>query len=251
MRLLLLRLWTDLIAGRNRYRLAVLALSIAAAACGSGMATTTPTSPTGSFLPSPTTSERPTSLLVDCRPTLWIGERTTCLAVGTYRWGYQPVPGSLSRWASSRPDVIDVDGTGGITAKAAGQAEIRASHDGLQATRVIAVIAEDGVRATAAAEQGRFRPGDTVTMWVQGHYSVASADSAWLSMRVTDRDATLATSDPVTVARGGDAFILSLTFVVPQDATRICRAALLQVGAITIVEPPSNDPGLWCVNVQR
>jgi hypothetical protein len=112
----------------------------------------------------------------------------------------------------------------------------------------IAVRAEDALRVTAAAEQGPFRPGVTVTMWLIGMYAVASADEGRLSLRVADQAGTVASSPPQSVARGGDSFVLSVTFQVPARSTQLCRTVVLEIGAATFVEPRA-DSTFRCVTV--
>jgi hypothetical protein len=64
------------------------------------------------------------------------------------------------------------------------------------------VIAEDAIRVRSAAEQGSLLRGTTVTMVLQGYYSVASADSGQLSLLITDQDGTVARLDPMIVVGG-------------------------------------------------
>ena len=114
------------------------------------------------------------------------------------------------------------------------------------------VTAEDALRiATGQAQQGDFRPGSTVTMWLQGYYSVASAETGRLSLRISDQTGTVTTTPPMTVAKGGDFFLLSSTFVVPQSSVEVCRTAILEVGPVTVAEPKSNASGLWCIPIRR
>ena len=95
----------------------------------------------------------------------------------------------------------------------------------------------------AAAEQGDFRPGSAVMMSLQGYYSVASATTGRLSLRISDPSHTIATSSSMTVAKGGDFFLLSATFLVPQESTEVCCTALLEVGPITIAGRHPMRPG--------
>jgi hypothetical protein len=88
-------------------------------------------------------------------------------------------------------------------------------------------------------------------MWLQGYYSVASAEAGRLSLRITNQSGTITQTAPTIVGRGGDFFLLSCTFVVPQDSTEVCRTAILEVSAVTVAEPQSNDSGLWCVSIRR
>lgn len=189
-------------------------------------------------------------LAVSCQASLLIGERAPCASVASYSSGRQPLVSFDSTWSSSRPEVVAVDSLGVSTGRSAGQAVVTASYQGQQASAVVAVTAEDALRIRAAAEQGLFRPGATVTMWLQGYYSLASAETGRLSLRISDQDGTIVTTAPMTVLEGGDFFLLSSTFVVPQTSSRVCRTAVLEVRTITITEPQSNDSGLWCVDVR-
>ncbi len=190
------------------------------------------------------------SLDVSCPASLLIGEKAPCIAVARMRSGQAPVVSFDAAWTSTRPELVAVDALGVATGRSAGQALVSASYRGREASASIGVTAEDALRVRAGAEQGEFRPGTTVTMWLQGYYSVASADTARLSLRITDQAAIIATTPPSTVAKGGDFFLLSITFVVPQTSTRVCRTAVLEVGSVTITEPHPSASGLWCIPIR-
>ena len=115
----------------------------------------------------------------------------------------------------------------------------------------VTVTAEDALRVTAGAYQGEFRPGTTVTMWLQGYYSVDSAETGRLRVRITDQAGTITTTAPLTVSKAGALFLLSSTFVVPQRSAEVCRTAVLEVGSVTIAEPRSNESGLWCLSIRQ
>ena len=221
---------------------AALAVALAATACGSS---STPTSPGGSA------SGDILSLDLSCPASLLIGEKVPCVAVARMRSGQVPVVPFDAAWTSMHPDVVAVDALGVVNGRSAGQATVSASYRGQQAAAAIEVIAMDALRVKAAAEQGEFRPGTTVTMWLQGYYSVASAEAGRLSLRISDQNGTIASTPPSTVARGGDFFLLSSTFVVPETSTEVCRTAVLEVGAVTIAEPQSSESGLRCLAVRR
>jgi hypothetical protein len=217
--------------------------AVCAAACSSEAV---PTSPSG---PGFTGSTDVVGLDVACPPALLIGEREPCLAVASYRSGQQ-APVFEATWASRHPDIVTVDLRGVVSGRTAGQAVVSASFRGREATAPVSVNALDAVKIKAAAEQGEFRPGTTVTMWLQGYYSVASTDTARLTLRISDQSGTLTTTTPLTVAKGGDFFLLSTTFVVPQTSTRVCRAAILEVGPVTIAEPPPSDNAVACIPIR-
>ena len=190
------------------------------------------------------------ALDVSCPPSLLIGEKGPCLAVARLRSGQTPVVNVDAAWSSTRPEVVAVEALGVVNGRSAGQAVVSATYRGREGAASVSVTAEDALRIRAAAAQGDFRPGSTVTMWLQGYYSVASADAGRLSLRITDQGRTITTTSPLTVAKGGDFFLLSSTFVVPQDSAEVCRTAILEVASVTIAEPRSNASGLWCIPIR-
>jgi len=192
------------------------------------------------------------ALTVSCQAALIIGERTPCIAVARYGSGRQPVVSFESTWSSSRPEVVAVDGLGVSTGKSAGEAMVRAFYQWRQATALIVVTEEDALRISSGqAEQGAFTPGSTVTMWLQGNYSVASAATGRLSLKISDQNGIVTTTAPLTVAKGGDSFVLSSTFVVPEASVEVCRTAVLEVNGVTIAEPRSKTFPLWCIPIRR
>jgi len=207
----------------------------------------------GLTTPSPTPAIDPLlALTVSCHAALLIGERAPCDAEASYGSGRHPVVSFESTWSSSRPDVVVIDGLGVTTGRSAGEATVTASYQGRQATAVIVVTEEDALRISSGqADQGAFTPGSTVTMWLQGYYSVASAATGRLSLKITDQTGTITTTAPLTVAKGGDFFLLSSTFVVPDTSVEVCRTAVLEVGAVTIAEPHSKTFPLWCIPIRR
>ena len=131
-------------------------------------------------------------------------------------------------------------------------ASVTASYQGLQASAAIVVTEKDALpHRSGAGQAGDFTPGRTVPMWLQGYYSVATAAAGRLSLKISDQNGTILTTAPSAVARGGDFFLLSSTFVVPNNSMEVCRTAVLEVGAVTIEEPRSKDFPLWCIPVRR
>jgi len=216
--------------------------ALALAACGGGSAS--PTVPGG------VGGGDVLSLDLSCPASLLIGEKEPCIAVARLRSGQAPIVSFEAAWTSARPDLVTVDTLGVVNGRSAGQGAVSASYRGRQASASIVVTAEDALRVKAAAEQGEFRPGTTVTMWLQGYYSVASADTGRLSLRITDQAGIVTSTTPSTVARGGDFFLLSTTFVVPPSSTRVCRTAVLEVGSITVAEPQSDTAALRCIAIR-
>ena len=89
--------------------------------------------------------------------------------------------------------------------KSDGQATLTATYSGQSVSAPLTVHLQDVLRASAAAYQGSFKVGTTATLWLQGFYGVASADSGTLTLVITDQTgATVSTSAPLTVPHGGD-----------------------------------------------
>jgi hypothetical protein len=180
---------------------------------------------------------------VTCPATLLIGETSACGARASLQ--SQPVRDvtALATWVSLRTDIVSMPQWSLVVGRSAGQADIEASYEGRKGTASVRVIAEDAIRIRSAAEQGSFQRGTTVTMVLQGYYSVASADTGRLFLLITDQDSTVAQSDPLTVSRGGDGFVLSKTFVIPETSTEVCRTAILEVGTTVIAQPQPGTVG--------
>ena len=218
--------------------------TLGAASCGSAA----PTSPSREA----TSGSDVLAIEVSCPPSLLIGQKGPCLALARLRSGQTPVVSFEATWSSSRPDVVAVDALGVVNGRSAGQATVSASYRDRQAAATLVVTAEDGLRIDSGqAQQGDFSPGSTVTLWLQGYYSVASAEGGLLSLRISDETRTISTTPPVAVAKGGDFFLLSSTFVIPENSVEVCRTAILQVGSVTIAEPKSKSFPLWCISVRR
>jgi hypothetical protein len=142
-------------------------------------------------------------------------------------------------WASSDPNIASSQGVGLFLGKSEGHATVTATYSGQNASALLTVHLQDVLRATAAASQGSFRVGSTATLWLQGFYGVASADSGTLTLVVTDQTgATVSTSAPLTVPRGGDRYLISTTFTLQPGTTRVCRTGVLQIGLTTLTVVP-------------
>jgi hypothetical protein len=208
-----------------------------------------PTSPSGAVT---TGGSDVHALEVSCPVSLLIGQKGPCVAVARLRSGQTPVVSFDATWSSTRPEVVAVDALGVVNGRSAGQATVSASYRGREAAATLVVTAEDALRIDAGqAQQGDFRPGSTVTMWLQGYYSVVSAETGRLSLKISDQAGTIITTSPLTVAKGGDFFLLSSTFLVPQESMEVCRTAVLEVGSVTIAEPKSKSFALWCIPIRR
>ena len=146
---------------------------------------------------------------------------------------------TAATWTSSDPSIATSEGVGLFVGKAEGQATLTATYSGQSASALLRVDLQDVLRVTAAAYQGTFKVGTPATLWLQGFYGVASAESGTLRLVITDQDgATISTSEPLTVSHGGDRYLISTTFTVPSGATRVCRTAVLQIASTTLTAVP-------------
>lgn len=180
---------------------------------------------------------------VICPATLLIGETSACEARAHFQSQATRDVTITATWVSPSSDVVHIPRWGLVIGRAAGQVDIQASYEGRTGTAPIRVLAEDAIRVRSAGEQGSFQRGTTVTMVLQGYYSVASADSGRLSLLITDQDGTVAMLDPMIVGRGGDGFVLSKTFIIPGRSTEVCRTAILEVGSVIVAQPQPTAVG--------
>jgi hypothetical protein len=166
--------------------------------------------------------------------TLLAGDLVVCIATGA-----SVNLSTAAVWTSSNPNVVTSQGIGLFMGKSEGQATLTATYSGQSASAPLTVHLQDVLRATAAAYQGDFKVGTTATMWLQGFYGVASADSGTLTIVITDRNgATVSTSAPLKVPHGGDRYLISSTFTLPPGTTRVCRMGVLQIGSTTLTVVP-------------
>jgi len=186
---------------------------------------------------------------ISCAPSLFVGQTSSCVGVAHRSDGSNPDVTHSVTWSSSDTSVASMSSSGAMTGRAAGQVTATGSYLGKLASAQVTVRFEDVLNATASAQQGSFRVGTTASMWLLGFYGVASADTGILTLVITDQNgAIVSTTEPKVVPKGGDSFILMATFTVPADATLICRAAVLQIGALVLTE--TGGEGLHpCVSV--
>jgi hypothetical protein len=195
----------------------------------------------------PSASPPGTRLALVCgAPTLLAGDVVVCTAtVGLVNVGLS----ESAVWTSSDPNIAASLGIGLFMGKSDGQATLTVTYSGQTVSAPLTVDLQDVLRASAAAFGGTFKIGTTATMWLQGFYGVASADSGTLTLVVTDQTgATVSTSEPLTVPHGGDRYILSTTFTLPPGTTRVCRKGVLQIGSTTLTVIPV-DALVPCVAV--
>ena len=204
---------------------ALSAALLMASACGGGV-------PTAPSAPSPGTR-----LALTCdAPTLLAGDFVVCKAtVALVNVGLS----TSAVWTSSDPNIATSLGVGLFMGKSDGQATLTVTYSGQSVSAPLTVHLQDVLRAEAAAYGGTFKVGTTATLWLQGFYGVASADSGTLTLVVTDQTgATVSTSEPLTVPHGADRYLISTAFTLPPGTTSVCRTGVLQIGSTTLTVVP-------------
>jgi len=214
-------------------RLAVLASAILTSACSDG-----PTAP------SPIVQPAVVSVTVTCPLQLLVGQSLFCGGIANLAGGGRADVFTDGVWTSSDANIATAAVLGLIKGRSGGQVTISTVYRGVRGSAEVTVSHQDVLQcANAVAHQGDFKTGLTVTMFLQGFYGVESASSGQLSLQVTDQNgAAVATNSPLTVARGGDSFVISSTFTIPVGATQVCRTAFLQIGATTLSSVPPFEP---------
>lgn len=214
--------------------LAVLAFAILTSACSDG-----PTSPSTII-----------SVTVTCPSQLLVGQSLFCGGIANLAGGGSVDVSTDGVWSSSDANIATASLLGLIKGRSGGQVTISTVYRGVRGSAEVAVSHQDVLQCgNATAYQGDFKTGMTVTMFLQGFYGVESASSGQLSLQVNDQNGALvSTSSPLTVARGGDSFVISSTFTIPVGATLVCRTALLQIGATTLSSVPPFEP-LRCIPI--
>lgn len=190
------------------------------------------------------------SLSVECRPVLIVGEVRPCVAVAVLTDGRQLVVSPAATWSTSSPALVTVSPIGDVRGVAAGQSAVKASYAGREASTTVAVKGGDAVLVASVTEQGIASPGNWVTLSAQGFYAVQSADAGLLRLLIYDQRGTAVVGDARSVQRGGDAFLLSVSFQVPAGSTRLCRRVRLTIGPAIVEEPSGAEAESLCVTVQ-
>ena len=190
-------------------------------------------------------------LTVECRPVVIIGEVSPCVAVAILADGRPLVVSPVATWSTGNPGIVSVNAIGDVRGVAAGQSSIRVSYGGREASTTVSVKPGDAMLVASVTEQGVFAPGNWVTLSAQGFYAVQSADAGALRLLIYDHRGTAVVGDARPVPRGGDAFLLSVSFQVPAGSTRLCRRVRLTVGPAIIEEPSGAASESLCVAVQQ
>ena len=194
-------------------------------------------------------SDLTTITILSCPSQLLVGQNSGCNAVMNIQ-GLNVA--SKAVWSSTNPAVVAVAAGGHITAASVGQSSISATYRGVSGSLQMSVTAaqQDALRIDDVGLGGQFKVGNTVSMSVGGLYSVVSAATGQLSLRISDQNAAVvATTSPMTVLRGSDSFHLSASFTIPAGATRLCSKVILQVGSVTVSQASGLNLDLFCAAV--
>ena len=193
----------------------------------------------GSPSPPPSSAAILSLKIVVCPSSLLVGMTVDCPVVAQMPDGTALNVADQASWSSSSPSVVRVTLEGHVTAVAAGQAQIAATYEGRTDSIRITVseATQDALIERGGGLSGQLRPGATVKVLDEVQYSVVSADSGELTLRVFDEHRPLGASAPVTVGRGTNTIALSVTVTIPLESTKLCQAAYLVVGPRTLVVP--------------
>lgn len=192
-------------------------------ACGDLSNTPAPT-PTGGLV-----------VMVFAPHTLYPGEPQ----LATLRAWYGPgtsgiVSNREATWASSDTSVLTVTAEGEVAGVGQGTARLTATYRGVSGWTDVTVTAVDWLRNFGGSALGPLWPGSSFTLVLVGIYHVGSAESGRIYMRLSDQAGVITTTAPITLARGIGHFEVGGTFTIPQASSRICGAAILEVGSFTV-----------------
>jgi hypothetical protein len=176
-----------------------------------------------------------TSLQVTCPISVMpIGQPAFCFAFA-YSGSQKSTVTTSASWSSSDTSVASLGpAPGEFNGNSAGQVTVSATYLGKSGATTIAFVAQDFIQVVAAASQGAFHVGNTVTMTLQGDYGIASADSGQLVFVVTDQTGTLVSTITQTKQKGGGSFLISNTLAISATTTQLCQQMSLQVGSSTL-----------------
>lgn len=211
-----------IVDGELRLLCAALACAYSIAACSTG-----PTTPDVG-------ASALASIELTCPGELLVGQIGFCFTRAYFTSGLPRLV--TPNWSSSQPavaSIADFSNAGLITTFKAGQTVISTQYGDKTATAQISVRAEDFLTMSASSIQGTFLAGRVVTLTVQGYYGVASANTGSLRVDVTDQDGKIiAAGTPRIVDKGGGSYLLSSTLTIPTGVTKVCRAAILEIGSV-------------------
>jgi hypothetical protein len=188
-------------------------------------------------------------ITIDCCPgTLIVGQRVVCAAFAHLKTGGTTFVSFYAQWSSSNEEAVSVFGAL-VFGRSDGTAVVTVTFLGHTATAAIATTfpEHDALDVSSFTSGGPFRPGATATLWLGVTYTVVTAPAGELRVQVSDQRGVVAAGTADSVARGADLRTLGTTFAIPQDSTRLCAVAILQVNTITVAAP--SDAERFCVPV--
>jgi hypothetical protein len=158
---------------------------------------------------------------------------------------------SKATWSSTNTLVVFIVLGGHVTANSAGAATVSATYHGRTAALAVSVTAaqQDFLRIDSASQSGQFKVGNMVSMSLGGLCAVVSAASGQLSLRILDQNGNeVGATIPPAFPNGSISFFVQKNFTIPQNTTRVCAVASLQVGSKTITATGPFAGGL-CADV--
>jgi Big-like domain-containing protein len=190
--------------------------------------------------------------ILSCSAQLLVGQTADCAVTMTTTG---PSAGlnvaAKATWLSTNPAVLSIAGGGHATAVSAGQATISATYHAKTASLAVSVTAaqQDALRIDSGAQSGQFKVGNLVSISLGGICSVVSADTGQVISRLLDQNGNeFGGTSSNTVRNGSTSFSISRAFTIPQNATRVCAVASLQVGSKTVAATGPFGGGL-CADV--
>lgn len=190
-----------------------------------------------------------TSVEVRCPTPLLIGEVQSCVAIAHLSSGEAPSVRAES-WSVSLPGIVTIDAEGTVRGRQNGDAIVTAIYRGRTGDTVVSVSATDAIRLSSIGFGGGLAVGKSATARATGFYSVDSLPTGMLSLVVRDQSGPLASTSPIIVAKGGDAFALAATFPVPASSTKICQSVVLTVDTQVVTAPSGpNAETVSCATV--
>lgn len=190
-----------------------------------------------------------TTLLLDCPPTLILGQATVCVALSRSASGQLRDVSEVATWRSSAPNVVAVDGRGRVTGISGGSADISASFEGAAQTARIVMRLEDALIVTFGSSQYDGKVGSRATLGLGGYYAAVSARGG-LTLQVRDDVGGVVASSGRGVEQGGGFFTLYSEFVMPANTSQVCAYIVLIVDGKRYEEPQGRSLTLNCTRVQ-
>jgi hypothetical protein len=176
--------------------------------------------------------------IVSCSPSLLVGMMMDCAVLASYSNGVGVNVADSAVWSSTSTQVVRVAPGGHVTAVGAGESELSATYQNRKDTLNISVTeaVQDSLEWTGGGEAGQLKPGNAINVSMDLMYSVVSAPTGRLGMRLFDDQRELGTKE-IIVNKGSNEVSLSVTVTLPANGTKLCQTAYLIVADKTLTAP--------------